>query len=508
MLNRCIIFFLLIFSAVDFHGQVMWERTYGTNGKETASAIISTKEPGYLIAGNTNSFLKLTQAYLIKIDELGSIEWSKTYGGASVEDAKDIVQLPDSGYILAGLTNSFGKMYQGYVARVDKEGELLWQKNYGGDDWDIFNRLVLLPDTSVVIVGETYSYGEGNKDGYILRIDKNGDTLWTKTFGGGENDVFNDVLINTANELVVVGSLTDTATDYKEALVVWFSLTGDLIRDTTFGGSLNDEFYSILEVDNGDFIAVGGSEDFPNDYAGWMVRINNQGELLGQVYQPNFSANSSGDQLVKAVAKYENLDYFAAGLQQIQTPGFPSFIKTSRFYETNGGTLNYSNIGSNIQKVISSGNIFVADADTCKDGGYIYCMYSDGQIGPFAIGNEKIYVIKVDSLNNTVCSDQDANCVNETYDFSSDLVSVEDNNKSVNLKVFPNPTSVGLVTITSNEGVNAYKIMDLTGRIVISVDEISSREITIETKGLKPATYLVVIKLNNYTITKRLIVGN
>lgn len=504
MLNKWLYSLLFIFFIQVIGAQVKWERTYGALEKETASAIINTLEPGYIIAGNTSSFLNQTQAYIIKIDELGAIEWSKTYGGASAENAKDIVQLKDSGYLIVGLTNSFGKMYQGYVLRIDKNGELLWQKNYGGDDWEMFHRVALLSDTTFVVVGETYSYGAGSKDAYVLKCTIDGDTLWSKTYGDVNDDIFNDVLLNQNNEIVVVGSKTDS-NGLKNGLVNWYTQDGTLIKDTTYGDTLNDEFLFVMDIENGDLLVSGGTEESVNDYAGWIVRLDQQGLIVGEQIQPNYYTTSYGDQYVKGTAKYKDKNYCVGASQSLQIGVINSFSMSSYFLDLSSG-VSSGGFGNFIQKVNATSHTYVVDVDTCKDGGYIYCMYSDGRIGPYDIGNEKIYVIKVDSMNNTSCGDQDGNCVHETYDANADLVGVNEHLASNDFSIYPNPSSGMVVTINSSNNIKAYAVKDALGRMMLAGNHLNSQNVEVQVGDLLPGNYFITILFPNCQVTKKLIV--
>ncbi|MBK7667341.1 MAG: hypothetical protein IPJ32_08340 [Sphingobacteriaceae bacterium] len=113
---------------------------------------------------------------------MGWVRWEKSYGGFNNDIGKSIIQLADSGFVIAGYTNSFGAGgYDMLVVRTDKAGTLIWQKTFGGLDWDFANAVKTTPlGDSLIIVGSTYSFGYGKMDGYIVKTDLNGIFQWQK----------------------------------------------------------------------------------------------------------------------------------------------------------------------------------------------------------------------------------------------------------------------------------------------------------------------------------------
>src|SRR5206468_2609251 len=117
-------------------------------------------------AGSTSSFGNgSSDVLLIKTDSLGKAQFMKTYGGDNIDKAYSVQQLPDSGFYIAGYTNSYGTGgYDGYLIRTDKNGDTLWTRTYGGTDWDFFAYSRLTAKGSIVMAGNTYSYGNGSSD--------------------------------------------------------------------------------------------------------------------------------------------------------------------------------------------------------------------------------------------------------------------------------------------------------------------------------------------------------
>ncbi len=159
---------------VDEKGKVLWQHAYGWGYDESAYAIAPAKDGGFMITGITKSNRdKRDEVYVLRIDKNGKKVWQNTYGGRYDEDAYAIVA-DDDGYVIAGYTETDTHGREDvYLLKIDDHGKVLWQKNYGGRDEDIAYGIVRTDD-GYLVVGETESYGNGRKDAYILKVDKEG----------------------------------------------------------------------------------------------------------------------------------------------------------------------------------------------------------------------------------------------------------------------------------------------------------------------------------------------
>ncbi len=123
----------------DANGNVIWAKTYGGTDEDGASSVQQTSDGGYIVAGYTASFgAGYDDIFLIKTDANGNVQWAKTYGGIIVDRAYSVQQTSDGGYIVAVWTNSFGAGgYDAFLVKTDASGNIQWAKTYGGtgDDW-------------------------------------------------------------------------------------------------------------------------------------------------------------------------------------------------------------------------------------------------------------------------------------------------------------------------------------------------------------------------------------
>lgn len=172
----------------DANGDTLWTRIFfGTGWDDYGSSVQQTTDGGYVIAGANST--RLGDVYLIKTDASGDTLWTRTYGGDSSDVAEDVRQTADGGYVIAGSTRSYGAGAGDlYLIRTDADGNMLWSGAYGGTSLDFGSSALQVDDGTYAIAGVTASFGAGGRDFYLIKTDADGDTLWTRTFGGDSDD--------------------------------------------------------------------------------------------------------------------------------------------------------------------------------------------------------------------------------------------------------------------------------------------------------------------------------
>jgi hypothetical protein len=165
----------------------LWTRIYGGAGFDFCRCVQQTPDGGYIIAGGSGTDDKHSDLWLLKTDAEGDPEWSKIYGGDQKDYGYDVLQTADGGYIVVGYrdltpTCTFGNLW---LLKTDAAGDTIWTRTYGGDpkadEGDYIQRT---DDGNYIIVGWTNSFSVGEADVWLLKVDSEGDTLWTRTFGG------------------------------------------------------------------------------------------------------------------------------------------------------------------------------------------------------------------------------------------------------------------------------------------------------------------------------------
>lgn len=277
----------------DSTGNTLWNITWGGSKFEVGEAVQQTTDGGFIVTGYTNSFSMLGSgdAYLIKVDSGGSILWSKIFGGSSGNDyGFSIQQAVDGGFIIAGMTNSFGSgiYYDVCLFKTDSNGNLLWAKNFGGSNDDSGLSVQETTDGGFVITGVAKSFSAGNYDVYLLKTDSSGSLLWSKTFGGSDTDQGNSVNQTTDGGFVVAGMTKSFGAGGYDAYLVKTDSTGNPLWTKTFGRSAWELGYSVLQANDGGFI-VAGDTDTPVNLFGniYVIKTDSNGNSGCDEGNPN-----------------------------------------------------------------------------------------------------------------------------------------------------------------------------------------------------------------------------
>ncbi len=211
-----------------------WAETYGGTGIDWAYSIQQTSDGGYVVAGSTSSFGDTYgDVWILKLDSNGDIEWQKTYGGDDWDLANSIRQTSDGGYVVAGRTLSFGAGYRDvWILKLDSNGDIEWQKTYGGDNGETISSIQQTSDGGYVVAGVTGSFGAGLSDFWILKLDSNGNIPGCQ-YSQDTNAQVTDTTITpatssassaTSNAQVTDTSVTPQDTQAEKSEVCYYSL--------------------------------------------------------------------------------------------------------------------------------------------------------------------------------------------------------------------------------------------------------------------------------------------
>jgi len=440
---KLIIYILLLFNPMISFGQTTFFNSYGGAGNDYGKSVITTIDTAYAIIGATESFGSgNTDMYLFKIDSVGNLLWSKTYGGSNVDWGMDLKQTIDTGYILTGYSNSESWDYNIYVVKTNSLGDSLWTKTYGGDDWDFSYSIETTIDSGYIIAGETYSYGSGLSDGYAIKLDSLGNTLWTKTFGGTGKDVFRDVIETKSGDLLFSGSTTNTNGDTDYWLVKTDNL-GNELWEYTAGDSGDEIVNSVVDLIDSNYYFIGTKESITG--TGLILefqKINKDGNYLSGNYY-----DQPLDETGKYILQYSNsTDILLGG--STSSDGSGGFDLKALKISQGGWGIIFSNDGT-------SGNEIIEQADTTADNSIVVVGTTDETLS----GIKSVFVMKTDTLLNINVS------LNEVFDISN--VHAFDFKNA--LSMYPNPTTNNLNFISQTNILNhPYKVFNLLGEVVLN----------------------------------------
>lgn len=247
----------------DFLGSEVWSKTIGGAGRDEGCSVRPTPDNGYIIAGRTNSYgAGADDFYLIKTNAGGDTLWTKVYGGANGESASAVRNTLDSGFIVFGTTGSFGSGYSSmYAIKTDANGDSLWSATYGGDAADLGYAAEVSLDGGYIFAGATASYGAGYSDMYLVKTDPNGDLEWDRFYGGAEDDRAYSVQVAPDGGFLVAGRTQSYGSGQYDMYAVRTDPIGASTWSQTYGGDKSDYCRMALARVDG-FVLIGYTYSF------------------------------------------------------------------------------------------------------------------------------------------------------------------------------------------------------------------------------------------------------
>jgi len=257
----------------DAGGNAAWTKTYGGTISDKGRSVQQTSDGGYIIAGET--FLDV---YLIKTDASGIVDWEKTFGGILFDFGYDVQQTTDGGYIVTGYTQETTGFYNVFLIKTDANGDSAWTKSYGGSNQDFGLAVDQTSDGGYIITGNTISFGAGAEDVYLIKTDANGDTLWTKTFGGPFSDVGYSVKQTTDGGYIIGGLTGSFGSGVYDVYLIKTDAGGSEEWSKTFGGAGNEQSYTVEQTDDGGYVLSGQTSSIgAGDADAYVIKTNNMG---------------------------------------------------------------------------------------------------------------------------------------------------------------------------------------------------------------------------------------
>ena len=185
----------------------LWSRTYGGHSADWCNDHILMENGGYILAGYTASFSAGSDDFwLVQADGNGDSLWSHSYGGSSIDQCNSVIQTEDGGFALAGVTNTFGAGWSDFwLVKTNENGDSLWSRTYGGRFDEACNKIIRTSDDALLLAGRTSTFDAGWQDMWIIKIDQNGDSLWAQRYGGGDLDECMSIQQTTDGGYVLAG---------------------------------------------------------------------------------------------------------------------------------------------------------------------------------------------------------------------------------------------------------------------------------------------------------------
>ncbi len=308
----------------DNNGDTIWSRTYGRGGNDYGSSVQQTTDGGYIITGATAIAGSASDdVYLIKTNDIGDTIWTKTIGGSNIDAGSCCKQTIDGGYIITGHTSSYGNGNRDvYLIKTDSYGDTLWTKTFDNDEWNIGCYVQQTTDGGYIVTG--YSGGLVNYNDFnvfLIKTNPNGETLWTKTYGGEYEDYGLSVQQSLDGGYVIAGTTELTDSGNHDVYLIKTNSSGDTIWTKSFGHGSWDIGHSLQQTVDGGYIVVGetnSSETYSDVY---IIKTDENGIITftTEIAMPNLNRklakiyDLSGKEISKPVKNQPYIEIYDDG---------------------------------------------------------------------------------------------------------------------------------------------------------------------------------------------------
>ncbi|MEO8087057.1 MAG: T9SS type A sorting domain-containing protein [Bacteroidota bacterium] len=389
--------YLFIFLPSSF-SQVTFLKTYGDSTDKYAISGGITTDKGFFMAGGANVNATDVEFCLFKTDSLGNLIFGKTYGTGGIDYFYCGIETLDGGFLLGGSTDTSNNVSADiYLVKTDGDGNLQWAKNYSGSNYEMARAAVQTSDSGFLIVGSTKSFGAGNSDCFLMRLDALGNIQWAKTYGSASVDDGLCVTKTADGGFAIAGETLGFGSGTYDSWFIKTDSAGNIEWDKTYGGANYEYTSALIQTQDHGYLQAGSTGSFGvGDYEGYLVKTDS----AGNIEWSKSYGDTTNDHLNSA---YQSLDggyvlsfsnyNFSTGKWDgmiIKTDAAGDTLWTRAY----GG--NYYNHCANVEQTADGGYAIIATTDALNQGKSDCCLIktdSLGHVGCF----EKIFPITVTS---------------------------------------------------------------------------------------------------------------
>lgn len=269
---------------LDATGELLWDRRFGGAGTDWASGVVQTRDGGLAVAAYTQPSAEIPfTAWIIKLDADGKTLWERKFGGEQTDWATAIAETSDGSLAVSGYTESQGAgKADMWLLLLGADGELKWQQTFGGSERDYASTVAVTREDEILLGGMTESEGAGGVDIRLISLGLDGKTRWDRTYGGARDDWVRGLVQLQDGGFATAGYTTSEGAGLYDVWVLELDPDGNVLREQTFGGRKNEWARAIVQLPNGDLATAG---DTWSKGAGksdvWVLRIRADGTDRG-----------------------------------------------------------------------------------------------------------------------------------------------------------------------------------------------------------------------------------
>ena len=425
--------FILFFCFDDTFAQapsIYWQKSFGGTSGEDFRSIDFTSDGGYILAGNSESNdgdlvsnYGETDYWVVKLDDLGNIEWQKNYGGSDYDAVQSISQTSDNGYFIAGYSFSEDGDISGHhgttdyadfwILKTDTAGNIQWKKILGGTNSDFPYSSQQTNDGGFILSGNSYSNDEditgahGDSDYWVVKLDNTGSGVWHKSYGGADDDQASSIQQTSDGGYLIRGeteSIDGDITQNNGLYDYWLvkiNALGNIEWQKTYGGTRDETTRSVQQTIDGGYILVGYSNSIDGDITDhhgspdstdfWVIKLNDSGNIEWKK-----SLGGTSIDFVSYIQEIANEGYVVAGHSRSVDGDVTGNNGNYDFWivklDTNGDVLWQKSYGG-------SQNDEFRSMQQTNDGGYVIAVYSLSNDGDITgnHGGADYWIVKLDN---------------------------------------------------------------------------------------------------------------
>jgi len=367
------------------HEDIIWAKTLGGEASELCKDVYELDDENLLLVGSTYSEGSGSSDMVVKkVDASGNELWSTVFGGENREIGNSITILNNFIYA-SGITTSSGNGKKDfYLAKLDMEGTLIWTKTYGGTDNDICRKIIATSTDDLIMCGETFSYGKGENDLLLVKVDEDGNQLMYKDYGYSESEMVFDVIETSDGNLLITGA-SGHFSDKRDLWLIKMDKEGNLIWDKNYGANDdNDWGFKVLEFGSNYYVCGKSDKHGKDFYTATITKIDLDGNLI---YLNKYGEDTLYE-FGEAFAIHDSL-ITIAGIQKSYELSNEMFVITTSL----NGEIEEEELRSGIH-LSNVGSDWVNSLLVTKDGNYVIA----GQTNSLGNGSFDMFLIKLSSL--------------------------------------------------------------------------------------------------------------
>ncbi|TNE55944.1 MAG: T9SS type A sorting domain-containing protein [Bacteroidetes bacterium] len=416
--------------------QISFFKTFSNDSFDRGEGVVQLKDSSYLITGSSSSFSNSQQAFIMHIDSAGNYLWSRSYGGEETERGRRIFHVENDGiYVLGQTSSASGKFFDLYFLKTDLEGNILFEKNFGGAEYEDIHDAIMLKDTSMIIVGESYSNTGKQQNAWGMRLSNEGEVLWEQQWGGNRKDLASSVKALNDTIVYICGYQYNQDSLSRKGFLSRMNIDGTL-EWTRFYGEQKEHALRDLHIFRdtirgvGHFIAEGTSV---RNFHRIMF------DLSGNIIRDRYEFHG-GDYDVLSIQRYGSNLYFLSK-QVTQEPDIPTYPDGSdNLLYAYDHMLFYKGLALN--KSLNGDDQFNQLIRT-SDQGILAVGFNSMD------DHVKVTVLKLDARDPI----SNASLTNG----SGELVELNELSSSDRVRIYPNPSS-GMIHVDSEMKIREFRL--------------------------------------------------